>query len=563
MIAAFKNKKVNWWKIIFVVFVAAYALIMLIKPNLGPTDDYNLLPTLQVNRLIPFYSSLFPYGDFAKIGRLSILTPMEYYFFGLFFKSPSAFWYFLFHAFQYVVLMILFVKIISKFTSNKFLIYLTPILLSLTPAMTIPFFRTFLNERNLIYYYAVFLFCYLLYLQKPKLGYLLLGLTSANLAIYYKENAFIALAAFAFCHLLLSSKKSGSKTNEPPGQKPILKIFDGLVILSSFVYLLLYYFIVYRHLNPNIHLYTYTPFNYLLVFIKNLFNYGFFTDPILILILLPFTGWRIYKFLRRQLELHPIYDSMLIAGSMFVLGYFVLNIYSPNYLLPAYIFALPPLIYFFSQREQRTLLFKGVAIACGVVLIFNVFPTGIHYLTYYKYLSVNFNKTLDFLISDINSRYPSQRANIFIDAVDPQSGAAVYFIFTNFLQYRGLSWERFNFKSSLKTGDAFRIKIQGSHPPFTVFQNNDAYKIQSGDYLIVPSEATTKNITSDYLQSLTKDYKLLSKTSSLLAFPNINLKTLAKYFLSETLSENQKMKQGLMINENLMQWPNYYVFIKR
>jgi len=47
-----------------------------------------------------------------------------------------------------------------------------------------------------------------------------------------------------------------------------------------------------------------------------------------------------------------------------------------------------------------------------------------------------------------------------------------------------------------------------------------------------------------------------------LAFPNLNLKTLVKYILSKRLPQNQR-KEGLMLNENLMHWPDYYVFIKR
>jgi hypothetical protein len=372
------------------------------------------------------------------------------------------------------------------------------------------------------------------------------------MAIHYKETAFVALAAFAFCHLLLSWKKS----------KLGVKIFDGLIILSSFIYLLLYYFIVYSHLDPSIPVYGHTIFSPLLVFIKNLLNYSFFTDPVLIFILLPFTAWRIYKAWRRQLELRPVYDSMLIAGSMYVMGYFVLNAYSPLYLLPAYIFTLPPLIYFFGQREHRTLLGKGAAAVCGAALLINIFPLGIHYLTYYKYLPINFNKTLDFLISDINSRYPDKRANIFLDAIEPNTGATAYFAFTEFLQYKGLSWERFDFKYDGQAEGTALLNTLRFELPFTVFKNTGFYKIESGDYLVVPSEATAKNITRAYIQSLNKDYQLLFRTKSPLAFPSFNLKTPVKYFLSQRLSRNQK-EEGVMINENLMHWPDYYVFIKR
>ena len=552
------SKNINWYLLIFITFVTAYALLILIKPNLGPGDDYLLLRTIQSGRPLLFYTNPppgFPIGDVTKLGRFTFLGVMEYNLLSLFSKSPSPFWYFFVHAFQYVLLMILFVKIFSKFTSNKFLIYITPILLSLTPA-AIPWFRTHFMDRNVIYYYAVFLFFYLLYLEKPKLYYLVFGVIAANVAIHYKENAFVALAAFAFCHLLLSWKKS----------KLGLKIFDGLVLLSSFAYLLLYYFVVYRHLPHNAVLWNYNPYNSLLVLIKNLLNYAFFNDPILILILLPFTGWRIYKFLRRRLELHPVYDSMLVAASMIILSYFALKIYGPYYLLPAYVFALPPLVYFFSQREQRTLFFKGAAVICGLALILNVFPTGIHDITYQKYLPINFNKTLDFLIKDINTRYPNKRANIFLDAINPDGGAGIYFIIGEFLQYKGLTWDRFDFKSDVKLTNNVTQNIEDfqNYEPFTIFQNNKFFEISKGDYLIITADgSTTKNITPAYIQSLDKDYDLLFKTSSPLAVPDLNLKTLAKYLISQRLSQNQKMKEGMLLNENLMQWPDYYVLIHK
>ena len=131
---------------------------------------------------------------------------IEYNLFGLFSKSPSAFWYFLLHAFQYAVFMVIFVKILSKFTSNKFLIYITPVFLSLTPGMIVTWFLTLGNEKSLVFYLIIFLFFYLRYLEKPKLYYLIFGVISANVAIYCKENAFLALAAFTFCHLLFPGK---------------------------------------------------------------------------------------------------------------------------------------------------------------------------------------------------------------------------------------------------------------------------------------------------------------------------------------------------------------------
>ncbi len=550
------NKTINWHRLIFIIFISAYALLMLIKPNLAPTDDYVFLRTLQDGKPLLYYSANPPpgYDGLTKMGRLAILGDAEYNIPLIFSKSPSPFWYYFIHAFHYVLFVFIFVKILSQFTSNKFLIYITPVLLSLFPGMAIAFFRTHIAERNLIFYYAIFLYFFLRYLEKPKLYYLIFGVISANIAIHIKENAFIVLGTFAFFHLIFSWKKS----------KLGIKIFDGLILIGSFAYLLLYYFIVYRNLEPNAVLYGQVPYNHLLVFLKLLLNYGLFSDPLLILLLLPFTVWRISKALRRQLKLHPVYDSMLIAGSMFPMAYLALNMFGPSHFFPAYVFALPPLIYFFSQREFKGFYWKGAAVVCGVALIFNVFPTGIHYIAYYKYLSLNFNKTLDFFSQDINFRHSRQRANIFLDAVDPNTGIASYFIFTEFFQYKGLAWQQFDFKSNVKIKDDAPYLANDflARQPFTIFKSNETFEISKGDYLVITPDSDTKNITGPYIQSLGQDYDLIFKTKSPLAFPNLNLKTLAKYILAKRLTPEQK-KEGLLINENLMQWPNYYVFVKR
>ena len=79
---------------------------------------------------------------------------------------------------------------------------------------------------------------------------------------------------------------------------------------------------------------------------------------------------------------------------------------------------------------------------------------------------------MDFLISDINARYPDKRADIFIDALDYRAGASIpYFIFSEFLQYKGLASNRFDFKSSIKieNTDAWFRNIKEFNPPFYRF----------------------------------------------------------------------------------------------
>src|SRR3989338_6967751 len=140
MFAALRNKEINWWKIIFVVFVAAYASLILIKPSIGPENDHMFLRTLQVGKPLFYYNSGFLYFNPIKDGRFMPLGTIEYNLVGFFSKSPSPFWYFFIHAFEYILFAVLLVKILSKFISNKFLIYITPVLFSLTSGMTLSWF---------------------------------------------------------------------------------------------------------------------------------------------------------------------------------------------------------------------------------------------------------------------------------------------------------------------------------------------------------------------------------------------------------------------------------------
>ncbi len=544
-----KWKNINWCILLFGFFVAAYALVILINPQLGPTNDFTFLRTLQSGKFMLYYNANFPYYDAAQLGRFSPFTAMEYNLFGLFSKSPSPFWYYFYHAVQFVIFAVLIVKLLAKFTANKFILYGVPTLFFLTPGFTISWFQMQINERNVIFFLAVFLLCYLLYLKERKAIYFILGLISANLAIHSKETAFIAIGAFAFFHLIFSWKTANKK----------IKILNGLLLLSSVIYIAIYYFFVW--LNRGSALYLNTSFNFYLTFIKNFLNYGFFSDPILILILLPLIIWRMYKVFIRRREAHPLYDSMLLAASAYIAVFFALNMYGPYYLLPAYIFAFPSLIYFFNKEIPKNFFWKTAGAATGFVLIFNVLPSGIHYLTYNKYLPVNFNKTLDFLIQDIGSRHFNERANIFLDGVDRGTGRGAYFVLAEFIQFKGLSNEKFDLKSNTETENPSPL-IAKIDTPFTVFQKDELDKIVSGDYLIVSPQNTEKSINKNYLQSLGGDYKLVFKTESWFAFPQLNLKTLVKYFLSKRLSQNQKAG-GVMVNENLMDWPDYYVFVRK
>ena len=554
-------------KSFFLIFVLLYALLLLINPQLGPIDEYAFLPTLQSGKFFPMYGEGFPYYNSVELGRFSPLGGQEYNLVALISNTPPA--YFVFNAILLSGFIIIFLKILREFSSNSSLNYFAVVLLLLMPAVTNTFFKILYVEKNVIFYLALFPISFIAFQKQQKAVYLILALLSANIAIYYKETVFIAVGVFSAGHLFLSWRQINRKG----------KFLDILLIASSAIYISIYLLMILPETRS-----AYLPSsaqNSFFAFIKNTLNYSFFSDPVPILILIPLTIWRIYAVVFRRKKSHPILDPMLGAGAAYVAAFVLLNMYSPYYLLPVYLFALPPILYFFEQGKMRNIFWKGALTITAFFLIANAIPLGIHYLTYNKYVPVNFNKTLDFLIADINRRYEGQRLNIFFDGVDRGGGRGVYFITGEFLKFKGLSIKKFDFKSAMEAQepgpfvgrrspfdkDADIEAVDPDHAykypdfPFAVFQPGSLPQIQSGDYLIV-SPHSIKNFDKGYIEKLKDDYVLRFSTHSSLAFPRINLKTWIKYLMLRRLTTEQK-SGGVIKNENLMNWPDYYVFIKK
>lgn len=561
---ALYDKRVFIHTLIFLLLVTAYAMVIVIGSDLGPSDEYAFLPTLQSGKAFPFNGQDSTYIDMYKIGRFMPLGAQEYNLVALFTNKPWA--YYTLNAFEFMVFAILLLKILQQFSANQLLNYFSVLLLFFIPGVTITFFKLINVEKNVIFLLAVLFASYLNYLKERKILSLILVLCSANIAMYYKETVFSAIAAFAVTHLYFSWKKSNTSS----------KTLDFLLVISSVVYIFVYLTLVLPYRGEII--YNQNIYDPILVFAKNFINYSLFSDPILIL-LFPLSVMRLYQIFVAKREAHPFLDSLIAAGVTYVASYMVLNMYSPYYLLPVYIFILPPLLFFYGEKYLNGIFWKICMIIFSLVLITNTIPSGIHYLTFNKYQPINFNQTINYLISDINRRYEDRRISIFMDGVDRGTGQGVYRILGEYLKYEGLSILKFDLKSNIEAADkrTFVLKqspfdkesdldelgIPPGHPrhPFTVLQAGGLQTITRGDYLIV-SPDSVKDVSGSYLESLTDDYLLVYKTESRFAVPNINLKTIVKYMVSKTLSSSYD-DSGILVSRNLMNWPDYYVFLRK
>ncbi len=536
-------------RIFFAAIIAVYALLFLVQPHLGPTDDFVFLRTLQVGKPLLYFSSDFPYYDTWALGRFGLLSSLEYNLFWFFSDAPPAFWYFLYHAIQFAIFIYLFLKLLRAISQNKLLNYLIVFLLILLPGFVLAWFRLQLPERNVIFFFTAFLLSYLLYHNERKTTYLALSILLANVAIYYKEISFAAVAAFSCIELFTLWKVHDIKT----------KLLNVALLASSFIYLGLYYIFVFSRSSL-----LYLPqgaSNSLLSFVKNIANYAFSSDPFLILIVFPLALWRLYKILIKKSPLTPFYDALLAGAVGYAVIPMLLNLYGPYYLIPAYIFAIPAILHFAKGYSPRSLppFFKVAGALTAFLLVFNTIPSGIHQLTYNKYLPYNFNTTLDFLVQDLRARESKNqkgKPSIFLAGVDRGAGRGTYFILADYLHHRGIEDNEYDMKSAMAAAEPFSpvTKIQ---PPFTVFKAGPAEEPRQGDYLIVTPQAT-RDISEEYLLSLRKKYTLVFQTSSPFALPDLNLKTIVKqYLLKKSANGNTIIK-----DENLLQLPDYYLFIK-
>ena len=542
---------------VFALFLAVFVVILLWNPQLAPTDDFVFIDTLQRGNFLLYYSDAFPYYDTLALGRLIPLAGIEYNLFGLFSSAPSPFWYFLYHAFQAVIFALLLVWLLRKFTSNYFLIYGTTALLMLTPGFVITMLRLQLNERNLLFFMAIFVLLYLAYLKENKTSLAIWLVLVANIIIYYKETAFLAVGAFAFTRILLFWKTSDKKT----------RILDSLLFASALAYFVIYFFVVY--LQSDLLYLGAAPS--LIDYLKRFVNYAFFTDSFIYLILAPIFFIRLYRVFVKKYAPRPLMDPLLAGATAFSIVYLAIG-YGPYYLLPAYAFAIPAaFIYFFAQggsapggenQQSISRAWKINFAAVAFLLAVNVIPSGIHYLTYHKYLMWNFNDTLDFLVADINERRPGERADIFLYGTGRDDGRGTHEVLGYFLKYKGLGTAQYDLKSDLEAPEG-ALWTGKTVPLFSIFQDHEAQVIEAGDYVIVPPQSK-KLITIEVLNELEKDHELLFATQSRFFFPNLNMKSAVKYALTKSPDHQiTRSLRRLVENENAFATPNYYVFVKR
>lgn len=540
-----RTSKTCWPQAVVTLFLVLYGALIILYANFSPTDDVVFLNTLMQGH------TLIAWGpDSVQMGRFALFGAQEYNLMVLLSLPASPYTLFSINLLQFVLFSALLIAVLRSVTDRWTIIMIAVLGFCLLPGSTMSWFRLSVGERDIMFYLAIFVFTYLWFMKTGGIGYMITALLAANAAMYCKEPMFLAVGALAFSHLAGTWKESDTRQ----------RLLDALLICSAVVFIGLYYFLVYQHRGP--HLYTDTQQDPLISFFKNLANYSLFSDSVIILLLFPLAAWRAYRAIISRGGSYQMYDSLLLAAVTYAAAYVILNIYQPYYLIPAYVFGVPALVHFVTKGDLRTHAWKWATGLVLMAMIVNTLPAGVHYLARSKYLAVNYNETVKFLAQEVRSRYPQGSARIFMDGVDARVGIAQYYLLGEFLKYKGLRGSDFDLLSRSGTKcRACRQSIPWKVPDlYSVYKDEPTPEIKPGDYLVIPADADM-NIDDTYLESLKRDYRLVFRTYSRFNVPLITAKTALKYILLTIFG--QHMNDQVIVGRNLLNNPDYYVYIRQ
>ncbi len=374
---------------------------------------------------------------------------------------------------------------------------------------------------------SIFLMCYAYVLQHKQAAFALLcGVVSANIALYYKETAFAMIGAFAFVMLVCGHRKFSTQ----------LRFFNILLLFSAMIWLVVYYFVVIANKQGDGR-YGETPYNALLMVGKGFFT-GLMNEPFLYGIVFVALIYRIYVVFVKKIAFNPLLDACIVASFVLLLEYIVLRLNSLHYPLPAYLFGLVVIGYFFirwrQQKMGRILLWFF-----GVVFVSNALFVFIHFFAHYKFVPVNFQSTLSFV-----SQYTQQNPHtkIYLEGVDRASNVEVYHSFGEWLLYfKALD---FDLLSDRAVDERF-FREEDSTAKWSVFKNNEIIPKKSGDIVII-TPYVDMGIDMD---SLIRQYELLFVADYGYNVPLLGIKSFLK---------NALMWLGITKNSDMIISQNIY-----
>lgn len=512
----------------FLIFIAGYVVLILISPHLGPVDDHELLATIQVGRPMPLF--IYP-----SIGRFYVLDGQILNLVSRFSTDPLV--YYVVNAVELLLLTFFFCDMTRRIAGRGAALGALLVLL-LAPGFVTAWLRLLVPERESLLCFVLFLWCFSRYAEHRSPVHFIGAVLAANLALYYKEPSFVMVGAFATLRLV------GPRLRLKPGSNSghsETRALDVALLCSALIYLLIYYFVIYRHHGTE--LYGGAQTRPLFDMVKNLVSYAT-GDPVLMFLALPLGLWRLVVVLSGRCAFEPFADPLLFGALSYMSVYVALNMFAPHYWLPAYAFALPALLSRWRQRtpDERFLWIGGGGIAAFFLATVAI-PSALYLASYYKYVPRNFAAAVVELSQRVAAQPAHKRAHIYLDGIEPGPGLEMFVGLRRYLTAAGLSLDRFE----LLPADMPR---EGAVANWV--------SPQSGDYLVV-TPFTSKNTDDAYRTSLLTGYRLAWESRSPYALPNFQLRILLKYIALRYLLPSGSTEVG----GNFSYRVDYAIYVKR
>ena len=305
----------------FCIFIIVYIYLMLYGEDFAYHDNeqFTLFSLQNVFYKMPIW---------RENARLWPLGLQEYNLISLISKTPFA--YHCFSVLQLLITIYLCFSILSSLKLISKIVITTVIITSST--FVISFFGLIFTERNIIFWLAVFIFCYAKKQANSSFIYVVGIFVSAQFLLYYKEVCFIFIMGFSFCHLALKSfqDRLWKKINYKTISQFIKDNWTdfGIIFLSLvFVCLYIYVFYVYGQ-GQGSYAYDNQSTQLLSTFI------GFVKINIILLIFLSFVALRIAGILSGRYRISVIWDSLAAGNILYFIAYLKLNMFRWYYTAP-------------------------------------------------------------------------------------------------------------------------------------------------------------------------------------------------------------------------------------
>lgn len=493
--------------------VTGYSFMLLWNPVLGSPDDVFFFKTLEQGKFLNYYNDIFPYLDIRKFGRLTLFAGWEYNVALLFGNTAVSAQ--IVHAVQYAVFVILGVHVLRYFTGSTWLGFAAIVFISFSPGFLESWFQRHLNERNLLLWLVIYLFCRIRLKETRGKHYVILAILSAFVAVNYRETAFIPLCVMSVLWLAVMNKS---------GQSLSHKFVDTAVLVVSFLYIT-YYFI---EITPQVISYQFSTAhlnkieNFSLIYAKA-FVLCILRDPLSFFTVVLGFPFLLYKRFCRN-EVRPGLDLLVLlaGGGALLLACWVLMLFTAKYTLITLFLSLPGVVYLIRMCKMRWLALLVMLLPAISLL------KAPYYIEYYLKDPSNFNQTIEFLASRLQQRPHSDEVKTRVYVPYLYAGHNTFLFIHEFLVYKGAkNFDLLTMNQELSSECGSRISLLGDGELIDGFSScGPSRKPQRGDLILVANK-----FRSDANMPMVYDGVEYSSIWSVGArsLPGIDLECVARY----------------------------------